>query len=120
MVTCSSEEESKSKSPPVTRRDRWGTRQFQIKARATRPEGIVLEAVYFVFNSSLVLATLNQSSLASPRCCSAPNLLQKMLLRRSEDGSDFRLLENPNQESQFPSAKFPAPQGPLGFGTSLP
>src|ERR1700680_2601529 len=29
--------ERKSKPPPVTRRDRWGTRKFQIKARATRP-----------------------------------------------------------------------------------
>ena len=29
---------SKSKAPPVARRDRWATLKFQIKARATRPE----------------------------------------------------------------------------------
>ncbi len=27
----------KSKAPPVTRRDRWGTLKFQIKTQATRP-----------------------------------------------------------------------------------
>ncbi len=30
-------EEKKSKAPPVIKRDRWGTRQFNIKGRATRP-----------------------------------------------------------------------------------
>jgi hypothetical protein len=30
--------ERRSKTPPVTRRDRWGTQKFKIKGRATRPE----------------------------------------------------------------------------------
>jgi hypothetical protein len=35
--------ELKSETPPATRRNRWATRKFKTKGRATRPERIVFE-----------------------------------------------------------------------------
>jgi hypothetical protein len=41
-VTFSSEEEPKSKAPPVTQRDRWATRKFKTDQRLCHPpEGVI-------------------------------------------------------------------------------